>query len=78
MFPLLMMGVWSLWVRYTTEGIDHAGFTLGVFTSIGLLTIVLSIVLRNTDPRIPALVSLITFAITSIGPLGVNAVMHRS
>lgn len=78
MLPLLIMGIWSLWVRYTTEGIDHIGFTLGVFLSIGLVTTVLSIVLRTTDPRIPALVSFAAFALTSLGPIGVNAVVARS
>lgn len=78
MFPLLMMGVWSLWTRYTTEGVDHVGFTLGVLTSIGLLTVVISMSLRRTDPRIPALVSLAVLACTSVGPLGVNAVVERS
>ncbi len=78
MLPLLMMGLWSLWTRYTTEGIDHVGFTLGVLTSVGLLTVVISMALRRTDPRIPALVSLVVFAITAVGPLGVNAVVDRS
>ena len=78
MLPLLMMGLWSLWTRYTAEGIDHVGFTLGVLTSIGLLTVVISMALRRTDPRIPALVSLVVFAVTSVGPLGVNTVVDRS
>lgn len=78
MLPLLMMGLWSLWTRYTTEGIDHVGFTLGVLTSVGLLTVVISMALRRTDPRIPAIVSLVVFALTSVGPFGVNAVVDRS
>ena len=78
MLPLLMMGLWSLWTRYTNEGIDHVGFTLGVLTSVGLLTVVISMALRRTDPRIPAIVSLVVFALTSVGPLGVNAVVDRS
>lgn len=77
MLPLLMMGLWSLWIRYTTEGIDQVGFTLGVLICIGLLTVVISIIIRTSDPRVPALVSLALFAVTSVGPLGVNSVVAR-
>lgn len=78
LLPLLGMGLWSLWIRYSTEGVDQVGFTLGVLTSIGLLTVIVSMITRTSDPRIPTLVSLTAFAITSVGPLGINAVVHRS
>jgi uncharacterized membrane protein len=77
LFPLLLMGAWSLFVKISIDGIDRYTFTLGVLESIAIITIVTSLVLRSRDPRIPALVALIVFAATSVGPFGINSVVGQ-
>jgi hypothetical protein len=49
-----------------------------VLESVALLTILASIFLRSRDPRIPAVAMFSVFALTAVGPLGVNAVVERS
>lgn len=77
LLPLLLMGAWSLWAKITIDGIDRYTFTLGVLESIAVITIVTSLVLRSRDPRIPALVALVVFSVTSVGPFGINTVVAR-